>query len=172
MLKFLEKTADILAMVASFVARAMVIFVALILFVQVVLRYLFLYSLPWPEEASRYLMIWAVMLGGSVLVKDEQLVSVDFFDKLWSKRMLVLRNTIFRFLLIAMLMVLFWYGLDQAIFAARRTTTALQISWFWPYLSIPVGAGLMLFQMIVLALRDLLRGVPEDRGPTVLRAEI
>lgn len=172
MLKTLEKIADVLAAMASFMARAMVIFVALILFVQVVLRYLFLYSLPWPEEASRYLMIWAVMLGGSILVKDEQLVSVDFLDKIWSKRMLVVRNIIFRLLLIAMLAVLFWYGLDQAIFSARRTTTALQISWFWPYLAIPVGAGLMLFQMIVLALRDLVRGVPKDQGPTILRAEI
>lgn len=172
MLRILDKIADVLAKAASFMARAMVIFVAFILFVQVVLRYLFLYSLPWPEEASRYLMIWVVMLGGSILVRDEQLVSVDFFDKVWSSKMLVVRNTVFRLLLIAMLGVLFWYGIDQAIFSARRTTTALQISWFWPYLAIPVGAGLMMFQMIVLALRDLLRGVPKDQGPTILRAEM
>jgi hypothetical protein len=30
----------------------------------------------------------------------------------------------------------------------------------------------MLFHMLVLALRDLLRGPPQDRQPTVLRAEI
>ncbi|MCB1478235.1 MAG: TRAP transporter small permease [Tepidamorphaceae bacterium] len=172
MLKVVEKISDVLAAAASFVSRIMVIFVATILFVQVVLRYLFLYSLPWPEEASRYVMIWAVMLGGSLLVKDEQLVSVDFFDKLWSPKLLVYRNIAFRVLLILMLAVLFYYGLDQAMFARNRTTAALQISWFWPYLAIPVGAGLMLIQMVALFLRDVIRGVPKDQGPTILRAEI
>lgn len=171
MLSFLEKIADILGTGASILARLMVIFVAAILFIQVVLRYVFLFSLPWPEEASRYLMIWAVMLGGSILVKDEQLVAVDFFDKLWSPRWLVYRNVLFRLLLAVMLSVLLWQGIDLATFSANRTTSALQISWFWPYLAIPVGAGLMLFHMVVLALRDLLRGPPQDTTPTILRAE-
>lgn len=172
MLTFLEKIADILGVMASFAARLVVISVALILFVQVILRYVFNASLPWPEEASRYLMIWAVMLGGSILVKDEQLVCVDFFDKVWSKRLIVYRNLLFRVMLLIMLAVLFYYGLDQALFAMKRTTTATQISWFWPYLAIPVGAALMLFQMVVLTLRDLIRGVPEDQSPSILRAEI
>lgn len=171
MLNILERTADILGVAASIMARLMVIFIAAILFIQVVLRYVFLFSLPWPEEASRYLMIWAVMLGGSLLVKDEQLVAVDFFDRLWSPRWLVWRNVLFRLLLAMLLGVLLWQGIDLATFSANRTTTALQISWFWPYLAIPVGAGLMLFHMIVLALRDLLRGPPQDHDPTILRAE-
>lgn len=172
MLNILEKTADVLGVVASAIARLMLIFIAAILFVQVVLRYVFLYSLPWPEEAARYLMIWAVMLGGSLLVKDEQLVAVDFFDKLWSPRWLVYRNVLFRLLLAVLLAVLLWQGIDLATYSANRTTVALQVSWFWPYLAIPVGAGLMLFHMLVLALRDLLRGPREDNGPTILRAEI
>lgn len=172
MLKALEKIADWLAGIASIISRMMVLFVAAILFVQVVLRFVFLYSLPWPEEASRYLLIWVVMLGGSMLVKDEQLVSVDFFDKLWSRKLLVFRNAVFRVLLLAMLSVLLYYGIDQALYAKNKTTTAMQISWFWPYLAIPVGAGLMLFQMFVLTLRDVLRGVSKDQQPTILRSEI
>ncbi len=171
MLNFLERTAEILGWIASVVARLMVLFIAIILFVQVVLRYVFLYSLPWPEEASRYLMIWAVMLGGSILVKDEQLVTVDFLDNFWSPKLLVYRNILFRLLLAVLLAILLWYGVDLATFSMNRTTTALQISWFWPYLAIPVGAALMLFHMIVLALRDLLRGPPTDKKPSILRAE-
>lgn len=172
MLKVLEKAADMLGWITSAVARLMLIFIAAILFIQVVLRYVFLYSLPWPEEASRYLMIWVVMLAGSLLVKDEQLVSVDFFDKIWPRKLLLYRNILFRLLLAFLLAVLVWQGIGLATFSANRTTTALQISWFWPYLAIPVGAGLMLFHMIVLALRDLIRGPHEHEQPTILRAEI
>jgi TRAP-type C4-dicarboxylate transport system permease small subunit len=147
-----------LAVAASVVARLMLVAVVTMLVVQVFLRFCFSYSLPWPEEASRYLMIWIVMLAGSLLVRDDQLVRVDFLDDLWPQSWLVWRNALFRLLLVVMLCVLVWQGWDQAAFGLRRTTTALQISWFWPYLAIPVGGGLMLIQMLARLLEELASG--------------
>jgi C4-dicarboxylate transporter DctQ subunit len=147
-----------LALSASFVARVMLVIVVIILVLQVGLRFGFSYSLPWPEEAARYLMIWIVMLSGSLLVRDDQLVRVDFLDHLWSARLLVWRNATFRILLAAMLCVLVWQGWDQAYFASRRMTTALQISWFWPYLAVPVGGALMLIQMLARAIEEIATG--------------
>lgn len=155
MIKALNALAAYLAVVSDVLARIGVIFVALILFLQVVLRYIFNTGLPWPEEAARYVMIWVTMLAGSLIVRDEQLIAVDFFDKYWSKAALGYRNALFRLLLAVMLGVLFWVGLDQAMFSAYRKTATLEISWFWPYLAIPVGAALMLLNMLLLALRDL-----------------
>lgn len=151
-------TAKWLAIAASVVARLMLLGVAIMLVVQVFLRFCFSYSLPWPEEAARYLMIWIVMLAGSLLVRDDQLVRVDFLDHLWPESWLLWRNALFRLLLAAMLCVLVWQGWDQAEFAARRTTTALQISWFWPYLAIPVGGSLMLIQMLARLVEELATG--------------
>lgn len=147
-----------LAFLASLIARLMLIAVVIMLVVQVILRFGFSYSLPWPEEAARYLMIWIVMLSGSLLVRDDQLVRVDFLDYLWPSAWLVWRNAAFRLLLSAMLCVLVWQGWDQAMFAVRRTTTALQISWFWPYLAIPVGGALMLVQMLARVIDELATG--------------
>ena len=98
------------------------------------------------------------MLAGSLLVRDDQLVRVDFLDHLWPQSWLVWRNAVFRLLLSAMLCVLVWQGWDQAAFAFRRTTTALQISWFWPYLAIPVGGFLMLIQMLARVVDELSTG--------------
>lgn len=151
-----------LAFVASVVARLMLVAVAVMLVLQVVLRYGFSYSLPWPEEAARYLMIWIVMLSGSLLVRDDQLVRVDFLDHLWPGSLLVWRNATFRLLLAGMLCVLVWQGWEQAMFSMRRTTTALQISWFWPYLAIPVGGALMLIQMLARAAEELATGRVKD----------
>lgn len=170
MLRALERLADILGKITGVLARLMLVFVAGVLFVQVVLRYGFGFSLPWPEEAARYLMIWVVMLAGSLLVKDDQLVRVDFLDYLWSPRLLAVRNALFRVALAVMLGVLLYSGYDNAEFGARRRSATLGLSFYWIYLAIPVGAGLMMFHMLVLALRDLLRGPPDD-GPSVLKAE-
>lgn len=157
-MRVIATTSRWLALAASVLARLMLVAVALMIVVQVVLRFGFSYSLPWPEEAARYLMIWIVMLSGSLLVRDDQLVRVDFLDHLWSPRLLVWRNLTFRLLLAIMLGVLVWQGWDQATFAMRRTTTALQISWFWPYLAVPVGGGLMLIQMLARAVEELSTG--------------
>lgn len=158
-----------LAFAASLVGRLMLIAVVGMLVLQVVLRYGFSYSLPWPEEAARYLMIWIVMLSGSLLVRDDQLVRVDFLDHLWPQSLLVWRNVVFRLLLACMLGVLAWQGWDQAVFGMRRTTTALQISWFWPYLAIPVGATLMLIQMLACTIEEIAAGKvrPTNIGDTL-----
>ena len=154
MLSFLNKIADALAVICDVLARIGIVFVAAVLFIQVVLRYGFNTGLPWPEEASRYAMVWVTMLTGGLLIREEQLIAVDFFDKHWSPTALKYRNVLFRILLAAMLGILFWVGLEQALYSAFRTTVALQISWFWPYLAVPVGAALMLFYMLLLAIRD------------------
>lgn len=157
------KISEVLAIGASTAARVMLIAVAAMLVVQVTLRYCVSYSLPWPEEASRYLMIWVVMLSGSLLVKDNQLVRVDFLDGLWPESWLVYRNLVFRICLAVLLLLMVKYGWDQAQSSLNRTTTALQISWFWPYLAIPVGAALMLVQMVALTLREFAsRSDPAD----------
>jgi TRAP-type C4-dicarboxylate transport system permease small subunit len=155
MLKVLHGLAEILARASDIVARLGVALVAAILFIQVVLRFVFNTGWSWPEEASRYIMIWVTMLAGSLLIRDEQLIAVDFFDKYWPASLIGYRNALFRLLLAIMLGVLCWYGLDQAMFSAYRQTSTLEISWFWPYLAVPVGAALMLLNMVLLAVRDL-----------------
>jgi TRAP-type C4-dicarboxylate transport system permease small subunit len=154
MLDTLNRIGAVLAAASSALARIGVLFVTVVLFLQVVLRFVFNTGLPWPEEASRYVMIWVTMLAGGLLIRDEQLIAVDFFDKYWSKRWIGYRNALFRVLLAVMLATLCWLGFDQALFSAYRTTATLE-TWFWP--RGPVGAGLMLFNMIVLAIRDLSR---------------
>ncbi|WP_201742109.1 TRAP transporter small permease [Mangrovicoccus ximenensis] len=116
-------------------------------------------------------MIWTVMLAGSLLVKDEQLVRVDFFDHFWPERALSLRNALFRLLLAGLLFVLVWKGWENALFGQRRTAVTIGISFFWIYLAVPVGGALMMFHMIVLAIRDLVRGSPKT-GPSILNAEV
>lgn len=159
MTKFLWFT-DALSAVASVIARVMLIVVAASLLLQVVLRFVFSYSLPWPEEAARYLMIWIVMLSASHLVRDNELIRVDFLDNLWPRRLLVWRNLAFRALMVAMFVLIAYHGWDQAAFSMRRTTAALQISWFWPYLAIPVGAVLVIVQLVAVTVREIAAGRP------------
>jgi TRAP-type C4-dicarboxylate transport system permease small subunit len=156
------KVSDAIDEVSSVLARIFLAAVALMLVVQVGLRFGFSYSLPWPEEASRYLMIWVVMLTASRLVRYNELVRVDFLDTLWPKRLLVWRNLLFRIIMVAMFALMAYQGWLQAEFAARRMTAATQISWFWPYLAIPAGSALVVLQLVAVTLRELSTGTQID----------
>ena len=163
-MKAVESLSAAAAQIAGTIGKLLLLFVVCVMFLQVVLRFGFNAALPWPEEASRYSMIWVVMLFGGVLVRDEQLISVDFFDHFWPRRALVLRNLSYRILLFAVLLVLLIEGWDQAVAAWPRSTAATQISWFWPYAAVPVGAGLMLLQMAFLVIRDTARALAAKRA--------
>ncbi len=92
MLEFIEKISIWLAQISMTIARILLIFVAAILLVQVGLRYIFNAALPWPEESSRYAMIWVVLLVGNVLIRDKELITVDFLDRLWPQKIVAYRD--------------------------------------------------------------------------------
>jgi TRAP-type C4-dicarboxylate transport system permease small subunit len=121
---------------------------------QVSLRYLFRAALPWPEEAARFAIIWLVCLSGNILIRNEELVTVDFLDRLWPRKMIKYRNTIYRFCLLVVLFVLIKEGWNQAILGGKVLSSALEIELFWSYLAVPVGAVLMFYQMVYIIIRD------------------
>ena len=157
MLTLILRISQLLKNISAYIATSLLAFLAIILLLQVCLRYIFNYSLSWPEEASRYAMIWVVLLIAGVLVRDKELVTVDFFDRIWPQKVIIYRDLAYRILLVFVLYVLFKEGISQAIAGWRMRTTALEMRWFWPYLAVPVGAGLMLFQMFCLSIEEIVQ---------------
>lgn len=154
MTMFFLKLCKTIKKTASYLSAIMLAFVAFILLVQVGGRFIFSYSFSWPEELSRYAMIWVVLLMAGVLVHDKELISVDFLDKLWPPKAIKYRNLLMRFFFAALFIVLTIEGFLQAIHSKNQTTIALEISWFWVYLSIPVGSFLVLIQIIFITIED------------------
>ncbi len=162
---------DMIEWSASTLARLMLMFIASSLLLQVILRFVFKFSLPWPEEASRYLMIWLVMLTAPRLIRNNELVRVDFLDMLWPRQLLFVRDMLFRLCMIGLFSVVAYEGWLQAAFASRRLTAATQISWFWPYLAIPVGATLVIIELLAVTIREqIARRANSTRSPVVEEA--
>ena len=132
--------------------------VALVLLLQVTSRSLFNYSFAWEEEFARYAVIWISLLMASVLVHDKELIVVDFLDHFWPERIKKYRNFVIRILFCILFIFMAIEGFNQSYYAINQTTIAMEISWFWPYLAIPVGSVLMLLQMAFTAVIDFKLG--------------
>ncbi len=57
-----------------------------ILFIQVVMRYVFNNSLSWSEELARYLFIWLVFIGISYGAKQMKHLKIDVFLNVFPKK--------------------------------------------------------------------------------------
>ena len=65
---------------------AVVLIFYLLLFVNVVLRYVFLLPIYWAEELVRYLMVWMIFIGASQVTLWGGHVAVDIVPRVLSKK--------------------------------------------------------------------------------------
>ncbi|MGI6034894.1 MAG: TRAP transporter small permease [Limnochordia bacterium] len=128
-----------------------------IVFVQVISRYVFFYSLPWSEEMARYLFVWMIMLGGNVGVKRRNHVRIDAIFSVISQKAAVGLEI----LTTLVLMVLFGFMTVNSVemvsfaLATNQLTPATQIPIGHVYLVFPIGSGCMLFQNVVVLLQQI-----------------
>ena len=59
----------------------MLIAIMVIIFVQTFTRYVVFYSIPWSEEASRYLFVGMILLGVNIGISQDLMVRIDLIDK-------------------------------------------------------------------------------------------
>jgi TRAP-type C4-dicarboxylate transport system permease small subunit len=134
---------------------ASVIFVLILLW-GVFSRYVLNISVAWVEELAVYFMIWLVFLGIGVAAQERAHIGMLFIrDSLpvpIRKYVILLTNL----LMIAFLAVVAYQGTILAINVIPQTSAALRLSFFWPYMAIPFGAGLMIIQLALVTVRDFL----------------
>jgi TRAP-type C4-dicarboxylate transport system permease small subunit len=146
--------ADQLARGVLFVLLAVM---TVLVFLQVVLRYVFGHSIVWSEEVSRYAFVWASFMGASLAsrwgIHVGVRILVDHLPK-GAKRAIELTANIF---ILFFLCVAVYVGVQATFRAWNQSTAVLQIPMAIPYSAIPVGCFLMLIQEVE-SVSKLLRG--------------
>lgn len=137
------------------------LFVTLLLFINVLARYCFGYSVKWAEELTRYLIIWLTFVGGSVCVRKGKHVGIDILLTICP---IVMRKIIqFIIAIIGFLfsIVLVFYGwkITHNVMLSGQLSTAMMIPMYLIYISIPISGFLMCiryFQIVLAYLKDII----------------
>ncbi len=150
-----ERLSEAVNRAVEVVAMAVVgVMVAVVAF-GVASRFFLRAPVAWSDELSRYLFVWLSFLGAAVALRRGMHVGVDVLAKrLPSPTQSWLRKVTTAMVLVFLLVVTV-AGLQLALFASAQRSPAMRISMLWPYLAVPVGAGLMALYV--------LGGVPEVR---------
>lgn len=147
-MRVLEYISDLLAKITLRLSCFFIFLMTVILIVQVILRYVFNYGIASSDEIAKYSIIWAVCLAGNILIKEDILIKVDFLDQFWPEAFIKWRDKFYQVMIIILLGFLLKEGWLQAVEGWHERLTSLNLPWFFPYLAVPVGALLMLYQSL------------------------
>lgn len=115
---------------------------------QVVARFIFSQPSVWTEEVMRRLLIWMVMLGIVVALRQGALVSVDLMLRTSSGAWRTVVRWLITLVNLAFFSVVFWFGMDLVWRVRFQTFASLDLSMSWAYGAIPVGALLGLLASV------------------------
>ncbi len=124
----------------------------------VISRYVFGHSFSWVEEATRYMMIWAALLGAGPALRVGGHIAIDTLHVALPDTGARLLRGLIVAIMAATLVVLVWLGIEYASFAWEQESPVLGWSLGKVYLALPVGAALMLVHLLLIARRWVVWG--------------
>ncbi|MGB2782358.1 MAG: TRAP transporter small permease subunit [Atribacterota bacterium] len=119
-----------------------------IIIIGIFFRYIINIPIFGTEEFARYIMFYMVMLGSAVAFREEKHPALLFVIQKFPIKFLRVWNFIKDIIIIIILIIIFKEGYLMAVDEMIMISPALRISFFWVYLAFPIGALLMIFQII------------------------
>lgn len=116
--------------------------------IEVFLRYLFGGTLYVTEELSRYLMVWVVFLAAGLALETDSHISIGILVKKFGEKARLGLNLVAQVLLIIFLLFLLVEGILVLPYQIDQIAPSMGVSFFWFYLSIPLGSALMILFLL------------------------
>lgn len=136
----------------------MIASMALVVGSNVALRYLTNHSLPWADEVARYLMIWMTFIGAGLALRNGAHVAItNLQDSLPKPAQKLLRAAII-LLLLAFFTFMVQVSWQYATRMQFQKTPALQLPFLYIYAAMPVGFGLLIAHLLLIARRFINAG--------------
>ncbi len=128
--------------------------VTIVVFLQVIYRYVLIQPLYWSEELARYLFIWLSIFGAVLGVQKRGHFGLDFFYRMLPERGRGFLQLLIHLLMGGISLVILIQGVKLVQATALQKSPAMEISMGWAYACLPVGAALMAIHVVVIFLKD------------------
>ena len=148
----------------DYILVALMSAMTIVIFIQVVMRYVFKSSLSWSEELARYLFVWLSYLSISYGIKNRKHVKIEAALHLFPKKIrpyVVIIGDIVTLIWSIFVIITGWI-MTQKVFVSGQTSPAISIPMYVIYFAPCLGYILSAFrtvQTIVLRFGNIRRGV-------------
>ena len=160
-----RKTLNLFQWVTEYALFLLVAGMVAIVFAQVIFRFVLRASLPWSEEAARYIMAWISMLGAGIGIRRKGHIGVEAVVMLlpaaFKKAVAALAASIASGFFLGVVV----YGVNICRVVSAQESPAMEISMAIPYASLVVGGFLMLLYSLEELLTLTVCPAQPERGP-------
>ena len=122
--------------------------ITILVFVSALMRYVKM-PLNWAQDVALVAFAWMIFTGSDVAIRGAGLIGIDIIIKHFPAVVRKALDLIFKVIIIVFLCVLVVNGYTMTVTSWARQITTLHISYSWVYLSVPVGAFLMIISTTI-----------------------
>lgn len=153
LIKWIDKVNKIVGVLLGIMLAIM----STLVIVQVVFRFVIKAPLHWSEELARYLMIYIVFLGVSLVLRNQRMIAIEFVAESIGESKKRILKMITMVIVIVFSLMLLVQGINILERVSNQTSAGLGIQMSIPYAAIPIGAGLMAMNAVAVILELLMK---------------
>jgi len=157
--KWLDKNLEVL------LSACLLVVITIVMFSQVIMRYVFNSPIYWAEELSRYCYIWITFITISLTVRTGSYFRVTALIDLLPRKGRQAMEVLAHIINLAFYGICFYHAIDilATVHASTQTTPSLRLPMYVIYVILPIGMFLATFrsaQMVYLSTKELVCGKP------------
>ncbi|HEY8486999.1 MAG TPA: TRAP transporter small permease [Limnochordales bacterium] len=122
-----------------------------LVFANVVSRYVLRFSIPWAEEVSSYLLVWMAYLGGGLALRHGRHVAILALQQALPAALARAVRWLLALAMLVFLALLARAGLRYSLLAWQQKTPMLRAPLGLAYLAVPVGALVFAVHLVAVA---------------------
>lgn len=141
---FIVKASDIIVRITHGFAAIMLGIAAVLVFYQVITRFILGDSAVWSEVLARALIVWGVFLIMGPAFRHGKMIPIDVLRNLLPRDKQIWVIRLVTIAIAAFLFILIWFGYKMTLRVVHQQVAMLNVSIAWFYVSLPVGSILAL----------------------------
>lgn len=127
----------------EYLCAALLMVIVVVIFTNVIGRYFFSSPLRWTDEVAQFLFLWLAYLGALAALMGGRHYSFSNLIDLLPPKIKLVAKTLSDILVIAMLGILVWTGVQLVDLLQHQRSPALDVPIYFIYSALPLVAALM-----------------------------
>lgn len=164
-MEFFRKLCRVLFKALEWFAMICMVVLTVIVFADVIMRYIFKQGFAWSQEVATLMMVWFSLIGMAIGVLEKIHISIEMFTAKLSPRALSVLESIDHLLIAAFGGLMVYFGIQIMVMTKLSTMPATKLPTSVLYVILPLSGILVVLNAILVAAKQDRKIFPETNSP-------